>query len=303
VAAQDGFVEPVEYGLKGFMEAKDDVNSQIGTLRRKLTTALQVRTQVHFQGDKEDGELDQDSLYTLKQRNPRVFAQQTQAVKTDTAITLLVDLSGSMGHSETKKCIDGSRRSHQTRAWYAMRTAVALAETLNSLGVPFEVLGFHNGWDMPGSAELRARWVEVNGATRWAPFHITPFKRFDEAYRRCRCRFSNFDGRGNNGDGDAVMFAAKRLAQRPEKRKMLIVISDGQPAGPAEKAVLQADLNRVIKEVTTSGIEVYGIGANTTSVEDYYNKHNGASHVVIDDLDKLAVCVFKLIRARLLKAA
>lgn len=304
VAAQDGFVDAPIGNLGQFLEAKTDVDSQIGTLRRKLTTALQVRTQAHFQGDKDEGELDQDSLFALKSGDHRVFAQKTKASKTDTAVTLLVDLSASMGHCQTRTTSTGNRKSGQDRAWYAMRTAIALAETLSSIGVPFEVLGFYNeGGDMPLGSHAQEFWIKQHGANRWQPFKVVPFKQFNEAYKRCRARFADMSGRGNNGDGDAVMFAAKRLAQRPETRKLLIVISDGQPNGPAPEEALQADLKRVVREVTASGIEVFGIGANTLSVRDYYNEDTGASNVVINDLDNLAVCVFKLLRAKLMRRA
>lgn len=300
IAKGDGFVpvpEVSDDGIKDYQKAKADVNDQIGTLKRKLNTVLRARQQVHFVGDKDDGQLDQAALYTIKTGERRVFAQRTTAIKINTTVQLLIDLSGSMGHGGDKLIKCGKPAKRKNRAWYAKRTAVAFAETLDSIGVPFEVLGFHSDFQRHTRDNLPA------GCNRWGSFHITPFKLFNERLRQVRGRFKAITGRGCNGDGDAVMFAAKRLAQRPEDRKLLIVISDGQPSGPADNDVLQADLKRVITEVTNSGIEVYGIGANNHAVSEYYNERHGASYIVINDLSKLATSVFKLIRSKLLKRA
>lgn len=297
VAAKDGMVDPPEDDLGVFTKAREDVQDQIGTLKRKLSTVLRARQQTYFQGDKDDGVIDSGALYGLRTGERRVFAQRTVAETNTTAITLLVDLSGSMENEAGRG---------MTRLDYARRTAIALAETLDSVGVPFEVLGFNNGANPEtGNYYCRGlnfeRWSKANGgATRHCPFHITPIKTFTDTYRRVRARFGGMEAGGHNGDGDALMFAAKRLASRPEPRKMLIVISDGQPDGPAPRELLSKHLTEVIKTIAAAGIETYGIGAGYNGVTKYYSRENGAQSVVITDLSTLAISVFKLIRSRLL---
>jgi cobaltochelatase CobT len=298
VMERDGMESAPEGDMDDYDAAKADVNDQIGTLKRKLSTVLRARQQTYFQGDKDDGSIDPGALYGLKTGERRVFAQQTIAESANTAITLLVDLSGSMASPEKK--------GGHSRSYYAKRTAIALAETLDAVGVSFEVLGFHNDASEDGDYYKHGttfdRWSAQNGgATRFGPFRIRPFKLFTDRLRRVRDRFSTIDDvGGHNGDGDALMFAAKRLATRPELRKMLIVISDGLPEGPAPSALLRKQLHEVIREITDAGIETYGIGAGYAGVREYYCAANGAQSVVINDLTKLAVSVFKLIRSHLL---
>lgn len=264
---------------------KAEVNEQISAMRRKMSTILQARSQVHYRGDCEEGDLDATALAQLRHGERRVFAQKTQAQKLDTAVTLLVDCSGSMRDNTDKgDC-----------AYYAQRTAIALAETLSAVNVPFEVLGFDNEHTYAKSLPP--------GCTRWAPFRIRAFKAFGDNLRKVRARFAHIRGYDNNGDGDSLRFAARRLAQRPEARKLLIVISDGRPNGPAPTGVLERDLHLAIQEITGAGIEVHGVGAGSggRDVERFYTIANNATNVVITDLTKMATMMVRLLRARLMR--
>jgi hypothetical protein len=53
--------------------------------------------------------------------------------------------------------------------------------------------------------------------------------------------------------------------------------------------------------ITSTGIEVLGIGIQSSSVEQYYSARNGSSHVVVRSLDNLATEIFKLLKASLLE--
>ena len=80
----------------------------------------------------------------------------------------------------------------------------------------------------------------------------------------------NVDGIGYNLDGEAVIWAANKLAQRPEKRRVLFVLSDGLPAGSRDNAAGQRYLREAVERVIDAGIEVYAIGAQSEHVKDYY---------------------------------
>ncbi len=99
------------------------------------------------------------------------------------------------------------------------------------------------------------------------------------------------------------MAVAKRLAMQRENRKILIVVSDGEPACPSvQHGMLHGELMKTVKQVTDAGIEVLGIGVQTKSVERFYNEETGASHVVVKDIDKLALEVFRAFRDMLQKS-
>jgi cobalamin biosynthesis protein CobT len=77
----------------------------------------------------------------------------------------------------------------------------------------------------------------------------------------------------NNVDGESVLTAAKRLLTRREPRKVMIVLSDGQPSAVGIPAHLQSHLKRAVQTCEDMGIEMIGIGIETDSVKYYYPKH------------------------------
>jgi cobalamin biosynthesis protein CobT len=256
------------------------VQKQVSTMRAKLQDMIKIRTVSRFEADKERGVIDAASLYGLRTGNKRVFAQKTKAESIDTAVSILIDLSGSMNSRTGGK---------YTKAEYAKMAAVALGETLNTIGVPFEIIGFHN----TGSS------YDERDYQRWMPFEYYMFKAFNEQYPQVKTRLNDVYGRHENVDGEAVMFVAKRLAQRPERRKMLFVISDGNPCGGGSHTAMRKHLKDTVKKITKASIEVFGIGALTDSVKEYYSRDNGASYIVITDIEQLPVEMFKMLRGSL----
>ena len=90
-----------------------------------------------------------------------------------------------------------------------------------------------------------------------------------------------------NVDGEALSWAYKRLILRQEKRKILIVISDGAPVDDSTLSVnpgnyLEKNLRDVIHEVEkNNNVELMAIGIGH-DVSRYYNKA-----VTIMDVDQL----------------
>ena len=100
-------------------------------------------------------------------------------------------------------------------------------------------------------------------------------------------------GMGNNCDGESVLWAAKRLIQRKETRKVLITFSDGQPAIAALKGGCGDDeehLKDVVKLIESAGIETLGVGIQDSSVKNYYPKW-----VVYRTLDDLMVGFYRVV--------
>ena len=90
-----------------------------------------------------------------------------------------------------------------------------------------------------------------------------------------------------NVDGEALMWAADRLLKRPEKRKLLVVVSDGAPVDDATLAANGPDiLDRHLKEVIAalrpgSDIRLGAIGLGH-NVSRYY-----AEGIVVSSPDDL----------------
>lgn len=163
----------------------------------------------------------------------KIFERIEQPKKRDYAITLLVDLSGSMQEGD---------KIEET-----FKGAILLAEVLNRLGVAVEITGFNT--------------------------RVTNFKRFDEAMTDViRSRMtgmlaeveSNFSGATYTSMG--IEAASKALEQRPAKNKFLLVMTDGQPSGAD-------DLIRTVKKVnqqTQQSLIGIGLGQGTEYVKDFF---------------------------------
>ncbi len=91
-----------------------------------------------------------------------------------------------------------------------------------------------------------------------------------------------------NIDGEALMWAHQRLINRPEQRKILMMISDGAPVDDSTLSVnpgnyLERHLRAVIEQIETrSPVELLAIGIGH-DVTRYYRKA-----VTIVDADELA---------------
>lgn len=90
-------------------------------------------------------------------------------------------------------------------------------------------------------------------------------------------------GSHENLDGEAVLWQARRLAARPEKRRVMFVLSDGMPSGSRDNALGAAYLKECVQRVIAAGIEVYGIGIETDAVKHFYPRHwiaNSVEHLM-----------------------
>ena len=96
-----------------------------------------------------------------------------------------------------------------------------------------------------------------------------------------------------NIDGEALIWAQERLLKKIEKKKILIVISDGAPVDDSTLSannsnILEEHLTNVIKEIESkSKINLMAIGIGH-DVSKYYKKA-----VTISEVEKLAEVMLK----------
>ena len=95
-------------------------------------------------------------------------------------------------------------------------------------------------------------------------------------------RFFDFLGSmSGNNDADVLMWAYHRILERKEKRKIIIVLSDGSPADGIGDPYYA--LKQVTKEILSAGrVDLYGIGILDRNVEEFYPKHK-----VINNINEL----------------
>lgn len=237
------------------------------TMRNKLMRALMAKQQRDWDYGREEGRLDTRRLTSAFAGRTNVFKRRADMPELDTALTVLVDLSGSMyGHA----------------ARLANQCAISIAEAIDKAGVTYEILGFNNQTDVKYDSSRHSPY----NYTRHEPLDMWLFKAFDERLFHCKGSIGVLENAvgGNNSDGDAILFALNRLLDRPEKRKVMITLSDGCPAFRSCDPHAGDQFTRnAVDTAVKSGVDIMGVGILDHSVEQFYPKH-----VVIDNIDDLA---------------
>lgn len=183
--------------------------------------------------------------------------------KANMAVAIAVDLSGSMG-SYTK---DG--RSCRYEA--AKECAISLAEIFSRLNIPIYIMGF--------DADTGKYDTRHHHFVRWKN---TPSE------RKTLARITALD---DNRDGPSIRYLTKILNKKDAKHKLLVVISDGQPAAFKYPNSI-ADTKRAVEEAKTK-FPVLGvsIGADEEKLKSFYGNDfimaNGGDDLLFGIVDKL----------------
>ncbi len=256
----------------------------VSTLANRLQRFLLAKQTRSWEFDLEEGILDAGRLsrVVVDPVHPLSFKRESDVNFRDTVVSLLIDNSGSMrGRPIT----------------VAAMSADILARTLERCGVKVEILGFTTrAWK---GGEAREQWVEsgkpVNPGRLNDLRHIV-FKSADEPWRRARRNLGLMLREGllkENIDGEALLWAHSRLLWRPEKRRILMIISDGAPVDDATLSAnpgnyLEQHLRGAIEWIETrSPVELTAIGIGH-DVTRYYRRA-----VTIADAEELGGTVMK----------
>lgn len=253
-----------------YYQVKDKTSGVINVIKNKLRRALLAKQQRDWDPGREVGRLDTKRLVSAYNGSRNVYKQRIDRTEADTAITILVDLSGSMSGEKAKVTRD---------------SAVALAECLEGSNMPFKIVGFCNK-----SRHSKFSYSSEN-YTRVERLDTVIFKDYNDSLRSSRGAISRIDEAvgGNNTDYDFLMNEIAYLKKRPEKRKVLFVLSDGHPAhGGRSDTYHEMELMKTtIIKARREDIECVGIGICDSSVSRIY-----PDHVVIRDVNDLSSTIF-----------
>ena len=255
------------------------LESAVGRLANRLQRKLLAKQQRAWSFDLEEGVLDPARLprVIMDPMLPLSFKQEKDTEFRDTVVTLLIDNSGSM---------------RGRPILVAAACADILARTLERVGVKTEILGFTTrAWKGGRSKE---KWLEAGKPPhpgRLNDLRHIVYKAADAPWRRSRPNLGLMLRDGllkENIDGEALLWAHRRLLGRPEQRKIMMVISDGAPVDDGTQsanspAYLEKHLREVIEQIETrSGVELLAIGIGH-DVTRYYRKA-----VTLLDVEQLA---------------
>jgi hypothetical protein len=233
---------PTDY-RRAFEEVADQVDRLVAMLERVLRPRHRLGDRAGYPSGRR---VDLRKLMAFD-ADPRkyneLWVRSTIPERRRVVFSLLVDLSGSMYGEKTHAALLGT---------------ILMAETLHRLQIPFAIDGFQD--------------VLVP----LAPFHEPFSEQVRQAIASMPGEVEGHRPGGNNvpgynDDGPCVLEAANKLLAEPAEDRILIVVSDGQPAGCRSD---EADLRATIAGLTSPGVPIellgVGLGPDTEHVSTYY---------------------------------
>lgn len=229
-------------------------------ISRQLQKSLLKQLKESRRGGKQTGlimgrRLDVHALY---RNDGKVFYKNSLPHEIpELVVGLLLDESGSM-----RSC---------DRSTYARASAIILYDFCQNLGIPIMVYGHSTG------SGARAKTVEMYS-----------YAEFDSIDMDDKYRMMDISARSENRDGAALRYVAEQLSKRPEEVKILILVSDGQPADTGyHGSAAEEDLRGIKQEYQKKGILLISaaIGDDKQNIERIYSD----SYMDITDLNQLPI--------------
>jgi hypothetical protein len=225
----------------------------------------QDRTRLRYQ--EEGSELDLDvALRALADWRAGVqpdarFHMSTRTSGRDIAVLLLLDLSQSVNDS-----VPGSGETVLSLS----RAAVALlAWAISQLGDELAIAGFHS------NTRHEVRYLHIKGFSE--PWDDTP-----------KARLAAAEGAYSTRMGAALRHAGHLLSGRPADKKLLLVLTDGQPADVdvTDPQHLSADAAQAVRELDRMGLYTHCISLDAKA-DAYVGRIFGRRWTVIDRVEQL----------------
>jgi len=262
------------------LEKLDRISKQLtGKLKRKLL----AKKQIFFEFNKEEGLLDRKKMSQIIAR-PNVGNNYLTIREDDyqnTVLSILLDNSGSM---------------RGTPIVMSAMAAEIIAKIFESFGIKTEILGFTTvDWRGGKARKLWEEQGKPKNPGRLSDLRHIIYKNADQSFKKSKNNLSLMLKDGilkENIDGEALIWASTRLKNRSEKRRILLIISDGTPVDDSTNSnndndILNDHLHQTIHRLEKhSKIEIAAIGIGH-NVGDFY--HNSITVKNIDELGDVMI--------------
>lgn len=234
-----------EFGSESINRVFSAHSVQVNSLANQIKRLLQVHSQARWVGGATSGRVHRKSAYRAAvptigdgRWNREIFKRRYKDDILDVSVSILCDFSGSMG---------GEKMAHATFGGFILADSIGRV-----LRIPTQVTTFSEYDEYTIMCVLK-NWNENVNA---------------ETYKSRAARAANT--MQENDDGSAIVWAYTDIKRRPEKRKVLIVLSDGSPASSRPGDAMRYTKN-IVKGIEQEGIvEMYGIGIQDRNVELIY---------------------------------
>ena len=196
-----------------------------------------------------------------QQPDPRIMMRYKRSVR-DLAVMVLLDMSESSN--------DKVRGQDYSIMDLARAATVLLSGALDRIGDPFALHGFCSD----GRHDV----------------HYYRFKDFDQPYNDlAKARLAAMHGAYSTRMGAALRHAGSHLKQRPEGKKILFIITDGEPADNdvRDPQYLRHDAKRAVEELTRDGVTTYALSLDPHA-DQYVSRIFGVKNfTVLDQVERL----------------
>jgi nitric oxide reductase NorD protein len=217
------------------LDRAEVLRSRIGRLIHGLRIGRKIRLSRQHEGHDLDIDAVLDAgiaLRTGREPDPRVFRSSTSVYR-DLSALLLIDVSESTR----------DRLASGATILDVERLAVSiLAEAMGKLGDPFSLLAFASD----GREDVK----------------MTNVKSFDEPYdRACKARLAGLTSGLSTRLGAALRHAGRVIGGTISARKLVIVLTDGEPSDidMSDPLALVEDARRAAVGLRAAGIDAYGV--------------------------------------------
>lgn len=229
---------------KAIIKAAEVASSGIG---QRLHGLVQAKQRNGYRNSRR-GELNTKKLTQVLMGNTKVFKQREEIEQPNTAFHILVDMSYSM---------NAGTAGGKARYEVAQESAAAIALAVEPIrGVTTAVTYFDS--------------------------YVTAVKHRHETVAVKKAAFGSYP-KNCTALTEALWFAGYELSKCKENRKVIIIVTDGEPDD-------EGSCREVTKLCENGGIEIHAIGIGTSSVLRLFK-----SSVVIQDARDLKSELFKLI--------
>ncbi|MFW5962692.1 MAG: VWA domain-containing protein, partial [bacterium] len=234
----------ITYNVKyNFNSAYREIKNEIKTTKKLIERILKYRNSTQKKRNQRRGRIHGSKLYKVQLGKEDVFYRKDET-NVDLAIILLIDESGSM--REYNRYIE------------ARKTAILFKKVLNALNIPHAIWGFQ--------AVYQEHKVEHREYVTFENYK----KQKDEI-------LGAISYRDNSRNGFTIRLATNELLKRPEKKKVLIEISDGQPFhnygyGYYYDEVSMTDTHKSVVEARKKGVYPLGLSIAEKGSHEYMKK-------------------------------
>ena len=215
-------------------------------------------------GDEIDINAAVDAMISIRmgrQPDPRITMRNVIKSR-DLAVTVLLDLSKS-----TNETINGSDK---TVLELTREAATLVCTAVSGIGDPFAVHGFAS----EGRHDV----------------HYYRFKDFNQKFdHEVKARLDGMKGGLSTRMGAAVRHAGHHLLAQSEQRKLLLLVTDGEPADIDERDPqhLRHDTKKAVDELYSKGVLTYCLTLDTHA-DSYVKRIFGANnYTIVDHVDRL----------------